>query len=111
MIVKFTSPEEFCQEIEKDANAKAIGRGIVRCTIRHATSRLSPMILHVDAIATYSVGGQIIKLDHYCGDIWQLNTDDDKKVFDKAKACLSSVEEKCKALDLQVRSGILEEGY
>lgn len=77
--VKFNDIEEFCAEMEKDASD--IERRIVRTTTMTRTSSLSPNIRHIIALATYSVDGQVIRLESYCGDLWGVNQDQDKQVI------------------------------
>jgi len=107
MKVKFTEPEEFCEELERDK--QDIDRGIVRCTIRYEPTKISPSIRHVIAIASYPVKGQIVKLERHCGEIWGLRPEEDQKAVDRAREHLKRVEETCRRLNLEVRAGSLEE--
>ena len=107
MKVKFNSPEEFCHEMEKD-KAK-IDREIVRTTSKYVVSKMSPHIHHVFALATYSVNGQIVEMEKYCGDTWGVNKDSDREVLDKSTETLAAIEETAGHCGCEVRSGILEE--
>jgi len=107
MKVKFTEPEEFCEELERDRGD--IDRGIVRCTIRYKPLEKIPYVYHVIAVASYSVGGQIVKLERHCGEIWGLRPEEDQKAVDRAQEHLKRVEETCRRLNLEVRAGSLEE--
>lgn len=105
--VKFNAVEEFCAEMERDKSD--IDRRIVRLTHLFQDSRLSPNIQHVLAVATYSVKGQVVRLERYCGDVWRINDEADKKVLDRAEAVHKAIKEACQRLELKVRAGILEE--
>lgn len=107
MKVLFNRVNEFCMELKKDS--PKIDRSIVRATVRYKISTISPNIQHVFAMATYSVEGQVVELDHYCGDIWGINDTADQKVLDIAKAHLLKVEDTVKTFGCEIRSGHLEE--
>ena len=104
---KFNVVEEFCAEIENDA--PEIDRGIVRITDMSRGSTVSPNIRHIFAMATYSVAGQVVRLECYCGDVWGINQETDKKVYEKAEKIRQTVAMTCENLGLQRRAGILEE--
>lgn len=106
--VKFNMVTEFAEEIKKDA--EHIDRNIVRVTQSFKQSELSPKIKLVYFIGTYSVDGQVVKLERYCGDVWGVSEDADKVVLDKADMAMGDVEKLCKALGIDCRAGILEDG-
>ena len=105
--VKFNSLAKFCQEMEADKDA--IERRIVRITWLREGSKLSPNISHISVLSPYTVQGQIVKLVRYCGDIWRINQEGDDKVWAKAEEISKGITDKAKALQLEVRSGSLEE--
>jgi len=107
MKVRFTEPEEFCEELERDK--WDIDRGIVRRTIRYKPLEKVPSVHHVIAVASYSVRGQIVKLECYCGDVWGLRSERDQEVINRAREHLQKVEDACQRLNLEVRAGSLEE--
>jgi len=107
MKVRFNRVEEFCTELEKDA--EKIDRRIVRCTKLFEVTKISTNIHYVFALATYVVEGQTVELRRYCGDIWQINKEKDKAAVDLADKALAAIEETCKRLKLEVRAGYLEE--
>jgi len=107
MKVRFNQVEEFCTELEKDA--PYIDRGIVRCSNLFEVANISSNIHRVSFIATYSVGGGIVELRHYCGNTWRPNQEADNKVLDKAKQISKTIEEVCQRLNLEVRAGCIEE--
>lgn len=104
--VKFNVVREFCAEVEKDV--AEIDRGIVRITGMSRGSSLSPNIRHIFAMASYSVKGQVVILESYCGDVWGINEKEDQKVYSKEKEVCQAVEEICQKLGLKQRGGILE---
>jgi predicted ATPase len=104
-LVKFNSQDEFCDEMAKDAGK--IDRSIVRVTNLFRQSTLSPMIKHVLVVATYSVDGQVVHLERYCGDIWSLNNKQDKNTLDKAEKTQEAVKKACDDCGLELRAGIL----
>ena len=57
--------------MEKDATE--VDRGIIRVINLFETSRLSPNIRHVTVVSTFSMKGQVVRLERYCGDVWQIN--------------------------------------
>lgn len=109
MKVKFNQVEEFCAELEKDAEGGVIDRRIVRCSSLWEASKLSLNIHHVSFLATYSVREEVIELRRYCGDIWRINQENDKKVLDKAEQIGKIIEEVCRRHKLEVRAGYIEE--
>lgn len=106
-VVKFNDVEEFCAEIENDA--PEIDRGIVRSTDMSRMSSVTPNIRHIFAMASYSVNGQIVILECYCGDVWGVKQDEDNKVYEKSEKIRQIVTKTCETLGLHKRAGILEE--
>ena len=108
MKVKFNQADEFLAELEKDS--LFINRRIVRLTNLYEASKLSPNIQHVTFLATYAIDNTIVELRRYCGDIWGINQESDDKVLNKAKNSEQKIENACKRLGLEARSGTLVEG-
>jgi len=105
--VKFNQPSEFCAEMEKDDGD--IDRKIVRTTMSYIVSKMSPNIHHVMVLGTYSVAGQLVEVEKYCGDIWRINQEQDDKVMARAKSYIAEIEETAKILNLEIRSGELQD--
>ena len=105
-ITKFNVVEEFCTEIEKDA--PEIDRAIVRITGMSRISSISPNIRHIFAIASYSVYGEVVILECYCGDVWGINSETDQKVYAREEEIRKAVAKTCDNLGLEQRAGILE---
>jgi hypothetical protein len=106
MTVVFNSTEEFLEELDKDR--KKIDRRIVRLTVLHQESKLSPNIKHLHAMATFLVKGEIVMLSEYCGDIWGIETERNDVTAKRVDDKLGAVETFCKMHRLEVRSGKLE---
>lgn len=107
-IVKFNSVDEFCDELQKDA-AK-VDRNIVRSTNLFTIHSALPNVRHVKVLAHYSVQGQIVRLEHYCGDVWGMREDQDNEVLGRAGKAQMAVKAACELLGLELRAGSLEEG-
>jgi len=106
-IVKFNMEGEFAEELEKDA--ALVERRIVRLTNLFRTSSISPNIRDVLVLATYSVQGQVVRLERYCGDVWGINDQEDNKVLERAAKAQEMVKEACERLGLELRAGSLED--
>ena len=104
--VKFTEVEEFLEELGKDA--PQIDRRIVRTTFLFESSAISPKISHVLVIATYTIAGQIVRFERYCGDLWGLNETADQAIKDTGEKCQKEIEEACQRLGLERRAGVIE---
>lgn len=106
-IVKFNSVDEFCEELKKDA--KLIDRGIVRVTQLYKSSRVSPNIQMLSVLATYSVNGQLVRLECPCGDLWNIQGEDSKR-YAVAGEHIKQITDLVGTLEgLQVRNGTLDE--
>ena len=72
-----------------------------------------PSTKHLHFIATYSVRGQVVKLDKYCGDVWnmhgQADHDYNKTVFDRVAEAQEKVRETVEKNNHELRSGVLRE--
>lgn len=109
-IVKFNSVDEFCEELEKDAVAVEVDRNIVRLTNLFTLHSALPNVRHVKVLANYSVQGQIVRLEHYCGDLWGMKVEQDNEVLERAGNAQMTVKAACDRLFLELRAGSLEEG-
>lgn len=105
--VRFTIPDEFLAELEKDQ--RLVQRGIVRITHLYRDSTFSPIIRHLSVVATTRIGDDVVRCECDCGDLWQM-ADNDKKVTARAAQLRRELEEGCARLALHVRAGIVEAG-
>ncbi len=108
--VKFNVVAEFCQELKHDGDAGKVERGILRTTKLTQMSTISPNIHYVFALASYSVEGQIVEFRKFCGEIWHIRDDEDKKAWDKAEAILKEIEDLVQGIaGIEVRAGCLDD--
>lgn len=107
--VKFTSAQEFIDELGKEfGEVPTSPYTILRLTnLFSPIPRLAP-IKTLTFVATIKVGNDIIRLDRYCGDIWNMERTD-KDAYERAGATRNQVEEAAKKLGIEVRAGIWEE--
>ncbi len=110
--VKFNLVDEFCDELKKDfgphlEHAYEVNRRIVRVTGLTRPSSMSPNIRHHYVSASYSIQGQVIRLEQNCGELWGISTTD-KPVLDKEKEITDKLTQTIKELGLEQRAGILE---
>lgn len=105
--VRFNMVDEFCEEMKKDKDI--IDRKIIRVTQSFTPSHMTPNIRIVEVLASYSVSGQIVRLEKRCGEFWGVNTKSDQDVIDKADEVMKIIKDKAAKAGLQVRAGVLEE--
>jgi hypothetical protein len=74
--VRFTIPDEFLAELEKDQ--RLVQRGIVRITHLYRDSTFSPIIRHLSVVATTRIDDDVVCCECDC-DLWQM-ADNDRKV-------------------------------
>lgn len=110
--VKFNSPDEFCEELQKDQ--EKVARRIVRCTNQTQSSRLSANIKLVTVLATYAVRNSelrivdLVRLERFCGELWGINEEEDQKVWDRAEEIRKKIEAVCAASGLELRAGNID---
>ena len=104
-LVTFNVEDEFCEEMIKDASR--IDCYIVRVTNLFRQSSISSNIKHVLVVATYSVDGQVVRLERYCGDFLGVHGEQDDKTLDKAQKTQEAVKVACEKCALELRAGIL----
>lgn len=104
--VKFTSIEEFLEELEKEG-------GNIHLKIVRLTNLFSPIpnlapIRSLTVVATVKVRDDIIRLNRYCGQIWDMEGTD-KETYERAETAHKRIEEAAKKLGIELRAGIWEE--
>ncbi len=105
MKVLFNDVGEFLEELAKDTP----DRKIVRITNLFKNSSFSPNIKLLSVIASYTVQGQLVRLERYCGDIWEINEEQDNKIYERAQKVHAEIKEKCEEIGCEVRAGSIEE--
>lgn len=102
-MVQFNDVHEFLNNLDKDRHL--IERRIVRITNLFRQSRLTASIQHLSLVATAQVSGEIVRLEVYCGDLWNLGSD--QPVVDKTKEIHQTLTDECARLNLDVRAGLI----
>src|SRR5262252_8263153 len=99
--VRFNDPGEFADELR----AGVPEMRILRLTKQFQMTQFA--FRHLYAIATFLRKGEIIRLEHYCGQIWGIEFD--RKFLHKADAILDDLTKIAEELGLEVRAGVYEE--
>jgi len=118
-VVKFNQPEEFIEELGKDAHATSIVGDravmtikdrIVRVTSQSKSSSLSPNIRYIIILATYErASGQIVRLEHFCGETWAgVGGEVNEKTKERANEVGDLIRQAGAAQGLDVRAGVIE---
>ena len=102
-IVKFNFQDEFIEELKK----ARLEQPIVRLTNLERQEAIPLRSLFVVSTAK-AADGDIIKLEHFLGILWN-NDSQDKKVWQRAENIHSEIKEACQSLELEVRGGVFEE--
>ena len=105
MLVKFNDPREFIEELKKDAGL--VSRGIVRITQQVTCSGKMP-IKYLSVVGTTQVINTVVRLDRYCGEIWNI-PHVDQKTCAKAEELIVNLKTELESAGLEVRAGIIEE--
>lgn len=105
MRVKFSTVDEFLEELTKEASSLQVEDGIVRLTYVQQQAKGAPYIL-LSVYAGAVIRGKIVELRQYVGDLWRMPQDTDLKAT--AETIKAKIIEKARDLDLEVRAGIFE---
>jgi len=106
MLISFTYPDEFIEELTKEPLAKPV----VRLTyLRKANEKIAPLTSLFIVGTAKTADGDLIKLQHYCGALWG-HGQEDEKTQEHANDTYKHIEDTCRELHLEVRAGIFEEG-
>jgi len=105
-IIKFHYPDEFIDELKKEPLAKPV----VRLTnLRRTSEKFAPLASLIVVATAKAADGDIIRLEHYCGQLWG-HKEEDEKTWALAKNIGDHIRDVCKNLKLEVRAGIYEQG-
>jgi hypothetical protein len=105
--VRFSVVDEFLAELA--AEHQDVEDRIVRLTFNYQQSTQVPFVYHLSVVAGFLVRGQLMYLQHACGDVWQGHgSEHGAKAKAKAESIAQQVEEHAQALTLVVRRGIFE---
>ena len=103
-IVQFNTVREFLAELTADL--AQVDRKLVRVTNLYRQSTQMPIIQYVSVVATARVATDIIRLDMYCGEVWNVDTQHNERVLKKVEALQQSIRESCMQLGIDVRAGL-----
>jgi hypothetical protein len=103
-IVQFNSVEEFLTELTADL--AQLDRKLVRVTNLYQQSRQTPIIQYVSVVATARVAAEILRLDVYCGEVWNVDTQHNAPVLKKVEAVQQHLRVSCVQLGIEVRAGL-----
>jgi hypothetical protein len=103
-IVQFNNVEEFVAELTTDL--AQLDRQLVRVTNLYQQSRQTPIIQYVSVVATARVAADILRLDVYCGDVWNVDTQHNAPVLKKMEAVQQHLRVSCVQLGIEVRAGL-----
>jgi len=111
MIIKFTSVEEFIEELRKEFKpGKPIPKPtVLRLTNQYRPSSMSPNIetmLVLDTVV--NLRGEVIRFERFVGQLWRVREDQDRNVFDLAAQIHTRIEALCQELGIEVRAGVYE---
>jgi hypothetical protein len=102
-MVQFNDVHEFLENLDKDRDL--VERRIVRVTNLYRQSKLTASIQHLSVLATARISGEIVRLEVYCGDLWNLGSD--QATLEKASGVQRTVTDECARLNLDVRVGLI----
>ena len=103
-IVQFNNTEEFLAELAADL--EKLDRHLVRVTNLYQQSTQMPVIEYVSVVATARMATDIIRLDVYCGELWNVDTQHNAPVLNKVEAVQQHLPTSCAQLGLVVRAGL-----
>ena len=84
--VKFSTADEFLEELTKEAKAHEVDEDVVRVTFLHRRDNHTG----IDGLSIYAgavIRGKIMELRQYVGDLWSMSRDE--KMKEKAEAIKS----------------------
>jgi hypothetical protein len=105
-LVQFNTISEFLIELTTDL--AHVDRKLVRVTNLYRQSSQVPSMQYVSVVATARVATDVIQLDVYCGEVWNVDTQHNEPVLKKAEALCQRIREACTQLGLEVRAGLLK---
>jgi len=130
LIVRFTDPDEYLEDLQNyvyprlltprsertnnSNNVRALTSvANVAIACMHLTNLIEPMkmcpnVRLIRVVATYAVGGQIVRLDRFCGEDWGNEFESSAETIAIAKKVENKIRAVCKKLNIAVRAGILE---
>lgn len=105
IVARYTEPDEFMHDLACDVDD--VERRVVRLTKMARSAGPGGSLTRVTVCAGAVVGGRLVKLESYIGDLWGSAADD--KVQAQATQLVKDLEERIADLGLQLRAGFFEE--
>jgi hypothetical protein len=109
MRIKFSTADEFLEELTREAVALQVEDNILRLTFRYAQSGQAPLT-YMSVVAGAVVRGKLVELHQYVGqtmDIPYPHSGSDK-VRERAETIKTKIETIARDLNLDVRAGMFE---
>lgn len=103
-VVQFNNEQEFLAELTADL--EKLDRQLVRVTNLYQQSKQMPIIQYVSVVATARVATDILRLDVYCGEVWNVDTQHNAPVLKKVEAVQQRLRASCEQLGIEVRAGL-----
>ena len=104
--IKFTDPEEFMDELEREKDVGRLDSSVVRLTQLLLPTNAAK-ITNVAAVATAQVGNDIFRMEYSCGARWEIfDTLNTGNRFDDVRA---EIGDRCQKLGLKLYEGMFEE--
>jgi len=103
-VVQFNNTEEFLAELAADL--VQLDRKLVRVTNLYQQSTQTPIIQYVSVVATARVAADILRLDVFCGEVWNVDTQHNAPVWKRVEAVQQQLRASCVQLGLEVRAGL-----
>ena len=103
-IVQFNNVEEFLAELTADV--EKLDRHLVRVTNLYQQSKQMSVMQYVSVVATAHVATDIIRLDVYCGDVWNGDSHHNAPVLKKVEAVQQHLRASCTQLGIEIRAGL-----
>ncbi len=105
-VVQFNNTEEFLAELAADL--AQLDRPLVRVTNLYQQSTQTPIIQYVSVVATARVAADILRLDVFCGEVWNVDALHNTPVWKKVEVVQQHLRMSCVQLGLEVRAGLLK---
>lgn len=104
--VKFNDPNEFVEEIARDAS-KVEGK-ILRVTTSQRRGGGLPLV-GLAVIATAVVRGHVVRLDRFCGEYMMPGSPEAEKVRTECNRIADGIRAKAGEMGLECRPGVFED--
>ena len=101
-MIRFNKIDEFIEEMRKEE----VADNIVRLTTMRESKPPTP-ITRLSIVGTAKVRDEIVRLDRHCGDLWGIDTVDDK-VKAKADEMMEVLRGILEEQGFEIRAGIFE---